>query len=514
MRLMEDPSPVWIRADTLVLVSLLALASIIRLPHLMAPYVINMDAINYIEAAKALLRGKLHEGFGMGHASIYPILVALSYKVLGDWVTAARVFPVAFGILTVVPLYLLVRQLMDHRLAWFSGVCYAISPAILTSSLDVIRDPLVWFGFSFFVWMLLKAAHWNKWRQYLCCGVVALGCMSVRADSFLLVLAALIVAIYLGLRCGEVRRGLRNATAALLPLALAGLSMMVLAPASWKEVAASELLPYGRQIHASLGQVPPSAVEEVKRLIGESPRPRIARFFSLAWEKRWVLTGWSLLEHWVRTAHPIAFALMLMGVARGDPWRDRRWQVLGFLMALFLCIGYVRITGAFAISKRHLVPLAVLGYTFAAKGFEGVLLSCQRRWPRVGYRTTGAALASALALVMLVRDLEPIRAEKLIRRQAGEWIRTLGIPHPTVVTDHRHIGFYAEGKSVSLAELLRDPSLDAHFIACEPDRVKAQADARQRLKALGWSVTFLKEFRDDSGSIAVYALTKPENSKP
>ncbi|MGQ9654995.1 MAG: glycosyltransferase family 39 protein, partial [Thermodesulfobacteriota bacterium] len=276
MRLMESPSPVWVRADALVLPSLLALASLIRLPHLMAPYVINMDAINYIEAAKALLRGKLHEGLGMGHASIYPILVALSYKVLGDWVTAARLFPVAFGILTVVPLYLLVRQLMDHRLAWFPVMCYALSPAILTSSLDVIRDPLVWFGFSFFVWMLLKASHWNKWRQYLCCGVIALGCMSVRADSFLLVLAALIVAIYLGLRCGEVWRGLRNATAALLPLALASLSVMVLAPGTWKEVAALELRPYGRQIHASLGQVPPSAVHEVTRLIEESPGPRVA----------------------------------------------------------------------------------------------------------------------------------------------------------------------------------------------------------------------------------------------
>ncbi|MGQ9654420.1 MAG: hypothetical protein ACUVXD_10180, partial [Thermodesulfobacteriota bacterium] len=76
------------------------------------------------------------------------------------------------------------------------------------------------------------------------------------------------------------------------------------------------------------------------------------------------------------------------------------------------------------------------------------------------------------------------------------------------------IVFYADGKSLSLSELLSDPSLDAYFLACEPDRVKAQADALQRLKALGWGVTYLKEFRDGSGSIAVYALTKPEISKP
>lgn len=513
MRIMEDSSPSWVRADTLVMVSLLLLASLIRLPHLMAPYVINMDAINYIEGAKAVLRGRLQEGLGLSHASVYPILIALLYQVLGDWVSAARVLPVAFGILTVLPFYLLAKDILGTRLAWVPVLCYVLSPAIFISSLDVVRDPLLWFGFSLFVWILLKAVQGNRWWHYLCCGVIAVGCMSVRADSLILVLTGLIVAVYVGLRSAGVWKAMRNGAGILLPVAMVALSVTALVPGSWK-VAALEFRPYGRQLHTALEGPPSGTRQEVQRLISEIPRQRIARFFSTAWEKRWVLMGWSLLEHWVRTAHPIAFALMIMGMARGEPWRDRRWQVLAFLMAVFLCIGYIRISGAFAISKRHLVPLALLGSTFAAKGFEAVVQLCTRRWAKLGYRNIAVAMATFLALVMLVKDLQPVRAEKLIRRQAGEWIRTLGIPNPTVVTDHMHIGFYADGKSVSVAEFLRDPSHEAHFLAWGPKRGSAQPNILRSLEALGWNATFLKGFGDDSESIVVYALTKPEIGKP
>ncbi len=508
---MEGPSPGWVRDDSLAVVSLLVLASVIRLPHLISPYVINMDAINYIEGAKAVLQGRLQEGFGMSHASIYPILVAILYQVLGDWVTAARLLPVVFGILTVVPFYLLAREILTTKLAWMPVLCYVLSPAIFSSSLDVVRDPLLWFGLALFVWMLLRAAVGGRWWRYPCSGAIAVGCMAVRADSLLLVFAGLVVSVYAGLRSGGLCKALHNSAGILLPLAMIGLTLAMLGPGPWR-VAALEFRPYGRQIQTALEGGSAGAKQEVRSTISRIPRERkrVARFFSNAWERRWVLMGWGLMEHWVRTAHPGCFALMVIGMARGGTWRDTRWHVLVFLMALFLCIGYIRISGAFAISKRHLVPPALLGYIFAAKGFEGVVLSCKRRWPRLGYRTTAAALASALALVMLVKDLGPVRAEKLIRRQAGEWIRTQGIPNPTVVTDHRHIGFYAEGKSLSVADFMRDPSVEAHFLAWEPERRSDQPDLLQRLEALGWNATFLREFRDSSGSIVVYSLTKPD----
>jgi hypothetical protein len=504
----SNTCPGWDLNDTLVMAGMTALVSLVRLPHLVTPYVINVDAINYIEGARAILAGDLREGLRLSHASLYPILTALIYPMLGDWVTAARVWSVGFGILTVAPYYWAARKILGRRPACIAVLCYALSPAILASSLDVIREPIAWFGFSLFLGMLIVAVRTNRWWHYLSCGVLALGCLSIRADALLLIPAGIIVALYTGLRSGKASKGLWNCAAVLLPAASVAIAVSALAPGSWKGIVASETASYGRQLESVLAGGSPGTRQEVQRLIAESPSPRVARFFSLAWEKRWVLTAWSLLEHWARAAYPIPFALMIAGMARGEPWRDRRWQVIAFLMTALLIMGYVRVLGAFSISKRHLVPLVLLGYLFTGPGVERVALLFERLWPKLATRTVAAAVLGMMAAVMLARDLQPIRSEKILRRQAGEWIGGLGVQHPTVVTEHRHIAFYAGGRSVTPEKFMEDPSQDAHFLAWEPKKGSSETEVLQRLKAIGWNATPLKEFRDERGAISLYGLTR------
>lgn len=111
--------------------------------------VITPDGAAYIFQAKAIFYGQWNDigdcGAGFKFFTVYPFLIAAFYHVCPDWVIAGRAVNFTFGVATIIPLYLLLRQFFDYRISALTALIVAVSPFFVGTSVDILRDPLYWF---------------------------------------------------------------------------------------------------------------------------------------------------------------------------------------------------------------------------------------------------------------------------------------------------------------------------------------------------------------------------------
>lgn len=111
--------------------------------------VITPDGAAYIFQAKAIFYGQWHDiadcGAGFKFFTAYPFLIAAFYHVFPDWVIAGRAINFTFGVATIIPLYLLLRQFFDYRISTLTTLIVAVSPFFVGTSVDILRDPIYWF---------------------------------------------------------------------------------------------------------------------------------------------------------------------------------------------------------------------------------------------------------------------------------------------------------------------------------------------------------------------------------
>jgi 4-amino-4-deoxy-L-arabinose transferase-like glycosyltransferase len=108
---------------------------------------LNFDGEVYISAAMKLDSGMYKEGLAIYTMPLYPFLISLMHRIIPNWVLAGRLISYFFMALTVIPLYLLSRDLFDRRAAFWSCLTFALLPETLLNSNSVMRDP----GFFLFL---------------------------------------------------------------------------------------------------------------------------------------------------------------------------------------------------------------------------------------------------------------------------------------------------------------------------------------------------------------------------
>lgn len=506
----ENASLAWNRIDSLIFGGLLGLALSLRIPHLMASYVVNMDAIDYVEGARAIAGGDLWRGLRISHPSLFPMLIALLQPLLGDWVTAARALPVTFGILTVIPYYLISRALLGRFAAWIPPFFYCISPAIVATSMDVVREPLFWFLFALFLWVILRAFDENRWGLYLYAGALITLSSTIRPDGLILIPAGIGCALYAGFRSRRILRGVLQGMGLLLPSMLVTTLIWVASPAALLKEGSADWRTYSKQLQFAKTGADNISRELDEVLSDEAHTRQTKRFVRIAWENRRALLAWELLDHWIRAAHPLLFFLMALSIVSRASWPKPYWVMLAIFMLAWIVLGYIRLSGALAISKRHLIPLVMIGYLYGARGVMGLGELFGRRWPRIPQRTFSFGLIILLLLATLPQALQPIRPDKKIRREAGEWIRSLSTTDPLIVTDRPRVAFYGGGHRVPIRTFLQASSSHAAFLVLEGNKdEQPPIEIMEKLRNAGWRITPLKEFANQKTSIGVYAVARP-----
>ena len=166
--------------QTIFLLSILVLASFFRLWQLdfIPPGLYPDEAMNGMDALKTLETGQFKVFYpeNNGREGLFIWLIALSFKLFGLGAYSIRLVSAILGILTVLGLYLLTKELFNKNIALLSSFFLAVSFWHTNFSRIGFRAVLVPFLICFSFYFLLRAFRKNNTLDYLWAGIfVSLG---------------------------------------------------------------------------------------------------------------------------------------------------------------------------------------------------------------------------------------------------------------------------------------------------------------------------------------------------
>jgi len=131
----------------LFIVSIFIFALLVRLYAAHRLEVINTDSTIYLYQAYAVSKGMWQEAKSCGYpfVSIYPLFVSLFHIIIPDWITAGKVVNIVFGLLTLIPVYLLARRFLSETISLFVLLIFALNPVFVRENVDIMKDTLFWF---------------------------------------------------------------------------------------------------------------------------------------------------------------------------------------------------------------------------------------------------------------------------------------------------------------------------------------------------------------------------------
>jgi 4-amino-4-deoxy-L-arabinose transferase-like glycosyltransferase len=123
---------------------------------------LNFDGEIYLSAAIKFESGMYMEGMVIYQMPFYPYLIVLMHRIIPNWVLAGRLISYMFMVMAVIPLYLLSRDLFNHRAAFWACLTFALLPETLLNSNSVLRDPGFFFFFAWSVYYAQKVLQSNR----------------------------------------------------------------------------------------------------------------------------------------------------------------------------------------------------------------------------------------------------------------------------------------------------------------------------------------------------------------
>lgn len=145
------------------LLCLLVLTLVLKVVIFFKTSVISADGPYFISQVESFQAGRWLEALQMNrYIFLYPFMVYCLSGVFPDAIFAGKLLSLIFSVASVVPLYLLVRELGNQRAALFSVAIFAAAPGLNLYSVSVMREP----GYLFFLLLAMLFTCWAiKSRQ-------------------------------------------------------------------------------------------------------------------------------------------------------------------------------------------------------------------------------------------------------------------------------------------------------------------------------------------------------------
>lgn len=461
------------------------LTALLRIIVALLPQAIHVDgATQYLPAAERYY----HEGLSAGLAGsmempLFPVSIALLTTLTHNFELAARIISLVAGIVTVIPLYYLVRNLFGPKHAALAGILFACCPLFVRNSSEVTKESLFGMFFVFGMWLGWLAISRRKLWMCLPAGIVGALAYMTRPDGLDLFAAW---GIWLG--AGFLYYLFRDRRQALIHLA-AGL--VIVLPTLVLGVA------YVLHVHHKTGEWTVSEKKSVLRLIqGREAKPDEGKLPVV--KKVGLFLGRSLvsLKEVGRElfnelgAVFVLLVILALAMRRGAVFRGNE-RYLAMLCGIQLIIAYL-IVMHFSLfrgltlvdssfSGRHLLSLLLALWCWIGWGIVAVERGASRVLAKMGRRMSPerpvltAVLLSLIFLGMLPVALKGPHADKLADKDLGAWLKAHAPKNVKVMTGDRRIAYYAGLPEDVMVRYPRDWALkfDAALRkACDP-KVKA-----------------------------------------
>jgi hypothetical protein len=407
--------------------------------------VVNPDGAIYIHQARALYYGVWNavNSCTISYLSLYPVFIAGVFPVAGDWLVAARIVSIFFGAAVLWPLFLLSRRFFPLRIAILVTLIYAVVPALVDGSVEIVRDPVYWFLAVSGLYLFTRAMEEDRTVYLLSGSIVFIIATSLRIEAFLFILVSAICLLIAGPR-GRLRRTMIF----LLPLIAAVAAFFLI-----------QIVRHPDEIYwYRLKEIPGRLYWAVHRyqelrgqlnlLIAQPPAGIPYEFFHSVRSNIWLIGFGAVLKHAVEAFFFPFFLLALVGLTQlRTKIRDRRVAYFAALAASAFVLLYFYVFTNWSLENRYFALALFPSFIFFGLGLEKIFALLE---PRIsGKRITAFSLILALILlVALPKDLKPTEADKIVFKTIGEKIAAVegnekAIDILVVGQSSRWIHFYA-----------------------------------------------------------------------
>ena len=170
------------------LIYIICISAMLKAFFLASDSLINNDGLLYISAAQEFAKGHFKEGLSVFPMPFYPLLIATVHFLIPDWTLAARMISSSFIVLTLIPLYLLTKELFDRKAALGACLAFALAPASNSLAVDVIRDPGFIFCTAWSVYFALRISQSSRIIYFVATAFFSLVSILFRIEGIILVL--------------------------------------------------------------------------------------------------------------------------------------------------------------------------------------------------------------------------------------------------------------------------------------------------------------------------------------
>ncbi|MBW2194034.1 MAG: glycosyltransferase family 39 protein, partial [Deltaproteobacteria bacterium] len=424
---------------------ILILGFVVRLFACQNTHVINSDGVLYINQARAIYYGQwdrlLHI---LRYVSSYPVFIAGSYPIFHNWVVAAKSVSLFFGSLTLIPVYLILKQHLNREITALCLLVFALTPLFVSLSGDALRGPVSWFFLAFGIYFFSRQTGKKK-RPYL-----AWSCI-----FFLMGTSARIeVALFIIISAFYILVVTREEKLAKLIYFLVPLLFLVPFFFLGREILGISLNNVYRleEIPVEIAGIIPSHVElraGLEVLIDQLQKSTLGRFLEHVYHLTWIIPLGVLLRATIEDAffYPF-FVLFVIGVldVRTRIKNDRRILYLVFLSFGAVMLVYFHTFRNWILSSRFLHLFVISSFVFVGFGLEKTEAFLRSRF-NLRAQNALAILCFLILALGLPKNLRPERQDKQIYKQIGLFISQIegeAKQIPVVATSHQtRFSFYA-----------------------------------------------------------------------
>jgi 4-amino-4-deoxy-L-arabinose transferase-like glycosyltransferase len=486
------------------LIILLLFSAIIKATLALFSGVINHDGVLYITAAQKLAGGDFKEALAIYPMPLYPLLIALTHYVIPHWIAAARVISIFSSVLTIIPLYLLTKEIFYRKAALWACAAFALLPLSNHLSVGVVRNPLFLFFLAWSTYFANRAIKSRKLFHFLLSSLTCLFSILCRLEGLILYIFYPLYVFCLCLRRSQDRNGLLKGMLAYIapPLIIFILfSLGTKWPPTFNRIDVVIL-----RINEILSL---RFIENYKRIYNQLKNFETTITDILKWNnlieivRHYIpiiyLIG--LLEKFFKALFPPYLIPLAVGV-----WHARKRNNVFIILftAFYLSSLYYYMISTNSIRERFLLAPAFLLYPFIGVGLDRLCVKVRKSSRR---RLFTILLVIFFALLPAYRSLRITWKEDDVLAKTGKWIAAVPqFQEAEIITTDSRVPFYA-GRGLD-----QTPYLNPNYLAMEKLALKKNFDlliitkskkrknSRPRLKKF----TRVKEFVGEKNIVNIY----------
>lgn len=490
-----------------VILVLFLLALVLRLFSVLTAQGIATDGCAYLWLAQALPKMASPQCPDLVLPPLFPILArALSY-IFGDFEISGRMVSWLLGSLTVFPLFFLVEDIFDRKVASLTVFFFVIHPYLLQASAEVLTEATYFFLLTSIAYLAWLAIQRKKALLFIPIGILLLLISLARWDGLLPTFLVMGWLWFSRIRSFKKQwRWKLGATAICLCILI---------------IFASTFMAL---VHQSPKRLINTRTNLVKFLFlgGEDfHRPGLAPYLKIArrMPSRLLRNFPDTLRHLAKAYYPAFLILLPFGLIKRKRLPGIR---LGEAYILsFVVVRTLALKAIIPVEDRYFYAFIPMALSWAAVGFWEInerLSEWALARGTASARRRSFLLVSIIMLAVLVaslpKGLKPIRAHRAGQKEVGRWLKeNSGLKEFTVASRKPQETFYAGAHfrriyRTSYGEIISEARrARADFIIVDKDLDKQCPHFRESINAEDLEI-FSRRFENTHRKTVIYRLKK------